>query len=108
MERGALADSDGAVSMRLPLVPEIESRDGTSDKDERLTNVLSETDQGINQAVIRPGLVSVITAAGAGGNLTAFNGTLVGVFGTTVGVGESQTSVGTVAAGQFDFCASPL
>jgi len=94
--------------MRLPLVPEIESRDGTSNKDERLTNVLSENDRGINQAVIRPGLVSVVAASGAGGNLTTFNGTLVSVFGTTVGVGEGPTSVGTVVAGQFDFAASPL
>lgn len=94
--------------MRLPLVPEIESRDGSSNKDERLTNVLSENDRGINQAVLRPGLASVATASGSGGSLTTFNGSLVSVFGTTVGVGEGPTSVGTVVAGQFDFCASPL
>ena len=94
--------------MRLPLVPEIDSRDGTSNKDERLTNVLSETDEGVTLATVRPGLAAVVTASGAGGNLTTFNGALVSVFGTTVGVGEGPTLVGTVVAGQYDFCASPI
>lgn len=94
--------------MRLPLVPELESRDGTSNKDERLTNVLSENDEGRVLAVLRPGLAAVATASGAGGNLTTFNGTLVSVFGTTVGTGEGPTSAGTVLAGQYDFAASPI
>lgn len=94
--------------MRLPLVPDIESRDGVSSKDERLTNVLSENDEGRDLAVLRPGLAVVVTASGAGGNLTTFNGVLVSVFGTTVGTGEGPTSVGTVAAGQYDFAASPI
>lgn len=94
--------------MRLPLTFEIDSRDGTSNRDERLTNVLSETDEGTELAVLRPGLAAVVTASGAGGNLTTFNGTLVSVFGTTVGTGEGPTTAGTVVAGQYDFCASPL
>ena len=94
--------------MRLPLVPDIDSRDGTSDKDERLTNVLAESDEGATLAVLRPGLSAIVTDSGAGGSLTTFNGSLVSVFGTTVGIGEGPTSVGTVVAGQFDFAASPI
>jgi len=94
--------------MRLQIVPDIDSRDGTSDRDERLTNVLSEDDNGQQIATVRPGLSAVVTASGTGGNLTTFNGSLVSVFGTTVGIGEGPTSVGTVVSGQFDFCASPI
>lgn len=94
--------------MRIPLAGEIDSRDGSSNKDERLTNVLGEDNNGQQMATVRPGLAAVVTASGAGGNLTTFNGVLVSVFGTTVGVGEGPTSVGTVVAGQFDFCASPI
>ena len=94
--------------MRIPLAGELDSRNGTSNRDERLTNVLSETDEGVTLATVRPGLAAVVTASGAGGSLTTFNGSLVSVFGTVVGIGEGPTSVGTVVAGQFDFCASPL
>lgn len=94
--------------MRLPLAGEIDSRDGSSNKDERLTNMLGEDNNGQQMATVRPGLAAIVTASGAGGSLTTFNGSLVSVFGTTVGIGEGPTSVGTVVAGQFDFCASPL
>ena len=59
--------------MRLPLVPEIDSRDGTSNKDERLTNALSETDEGVTLAVVRPGLVFEAEGTGVGGGLVAYN-----------------------------------
>ena len=94
--------------MRLPLVNEIDSRDGTSDKDERLTNVLSETDEGVTLACVRPGLATIATASGAGGGETVFNEVLITVFGTTLGHGTTPSTIATVVAGSYDFAASPL
>ena len=94
--------------MRLPLVPDIDSRDGSSDKDERLTNVLSESDEGVTLAVVRPGLSTVATATGAGGGEVNFNDVLITVYGTTLGFGPTPSTIGTVVAGNYDFAASPL
>lgn len=94
--------------MKLQLVTEIDSRDGTSNKDERFTNVLAEPDEGVSLAVVRPGLAAVSTASGAGGGLVNFNDVLISVFGTTLGSGTTPTTVSTVAAGSYDFCQSPL
>lgn len=94
--------------MRLNLVHEIDSRDGTSNRDERLTNVLSENDEGTTLAVVRPGLATIATTSGAGGGEVAFNGVLITVFGTTLGFGATPVSISTVAAGNYDFAQSPL
>lgn len=94
--------------MRLPLVSEIDSRDGSSNKDERLTNVLSENDEGVTIAVVRPGLATIATASGAGGGEVNFNGVLISVFGTTLGAGSTPVSISTVASGNYDFAQSPL
>ena len=94
--------------MRIPLAGELDSRDGTSNRDERLTNVLSETDEGVTLAVVRPGLATIATASGAGGGETVFNETLITVYGTTLGFGPTPSTIGTVAAGMYDFAASPL
>lgn len=94
--------------MRIPLATELDSRDGTSNKDERFTNVLAEQDDGANLAVVRPGLATIATASGAGGGLVNFNDALVSVFGTTLGTGDTPSSVSTVIAGFFDFAQSPL
>lgn len=94
--------------MRLPVVSDIDSRDGAANKDERLTNVLVETDEDVTLAVVRPGLATVATSSGAGGGETVFNETLITVFGTTLGFGSTLSTIGTVAAGSYDFCQSPL
>ncbi len=94
--------------MRLPLASEIDSRDGVSDKDERLTNVLSETDDGVTLAVVRPGLAAIATSSGAGGGAVNFNDVLISVYGTTLGFGPTPSTIGTVVAGSYDFCQSPL
>ena len=94
--------------MKLQLVTEIDSRDGTSNKDERFTNVLAESDEGVSLACVRPGLAAVSTASGAGGGLVNFNDVLVSVFGTTLGQGATPSSVSTVEAGSYDFAQSPL
>ena len=94
--------------MRLPCVPDIDSRDGTSSKDERLTNMLSEDNNGQQMAVLRPGLATIATASGAGGGEVNFNDVLITVYGTTLGFGPTPSTIGTVAAGMYDFCQSPL
>lgn len=94
--------------MRIPLAFEIDSRDGVSAKDERLTNMLGEDDEGIQLTVLRPGLATIATASGAGGGAVNFNDVLITVYGTTLGFGTTPSTIGTVSAGMYDFCASPL
>ncbi len=94
--------------MRLPLVSDIDSRDGTSNKDERLTNVLSEIDEGVTYATVRPALESVSSNSGNGNGLVNFEGVLISVFGATAGFGATPSTIGTVVAGSYDFCQSPL
>ena len=94
--------------MRLNLASDIDSRDGVSAKDERLTNVLGEDNNGQQMATIRPGLATITSATGAGGGAVNFNDALITVFGTTLGHGATPATIDTVAAGAYDFCASPL
>ena len=94
--------------MRLPVVVELDSRDGVSNKDARLTNALKENDEGVTLAALRPGLSAIAAATGNGSGVTAFNGTLISVFGTVLGHGEGPATIGTVETGTYDFAASPL
>ena len=94
--------------MRLPVIVELDSRDGTSNKDSRLTNMLVEQDSDVKLAVLRPGLETVVTASGAGNGVTNFNSVLVSVYGTTLGFGTTPTTIGTVSGTTFDFAQSPL
>jgi hypothetical protein len=94
--------------MRLPCIHELDSRDGESNKDSRLTNVLSETDENVTLAVVRPAISTIATAAGTGNGVTAFNGVLISVFGTVLGHGETPSTIGSVISGKYDFVASPL
>ena len=59
-------------------------------------------------AVLRPGLATIATASGAGGGEVNFNDVLITVYGTTLGHGTTPSTIGTVAAGMYDFCQSPL
>jgi hypothetical protein len=94
--------------MRLQLASDIDSRDGTSSKDERLTNVLGEDNNGQQMATLRPGLATIATASGAGGGAVNFNDVLITVFGTTLGSGSTPSTIATVVTGSYDFAASPL
>jgi len=94
--------------MRLPIASDIDSRDGASAKDERLTNMLGEDNNGQQMATLRPGLATIATASGAGGGAVNFNDVLISVYGTTLGFGPTPSTIGTVVAGSYDFCASPL
>jgi hypothetical protein len=94
--------------MRLPIASDIDSRDGASAKDERLTNMLGEDNNGQQMATLRPGLATIATASGAGGGAVNFNDVLISVYGTTLGFGPTPSTIGTVVAGSYDFCQSPL
>jgi len=94
--------------MRFGLVPDIDSRNGTANKDERLTNVLVESDEGVVLAALRPGLSTIASASGNGNGLVNFQQVLISVFGTTLGYGETPTTIDTVENGTFDFAQSPL
>ena len=72
--------------MRLPLVAELESRDGSANKDERLTNVLAEQDEGVVLAVLRPGCSTLATYSGAGNGMVAFASQNVSIYGDTIHV----------------------
>jgi hypothetical protein len=94
--------------MRMPLVSPIDSRDGSDDKDALLRNVLGEMEEGGPIAAVRPGLATIATSTGNGSGVTAFDGVLISVFGTTVRYSPSLTTIDAVAAGTYDFCQSTL
>lgn len=92
--------------MRIPLITDTDSRDGSSNKDERLTNVLVEIDAE-KLACLRPGLNSISSNSGAGNGAVCFQGTLISVFGTTLGHGNTPASISTVVNGMYDFALIP-
>jgi len=94
--------------MRLPLASEIDSRDGVSAKDERLTNVLSESDGGVTFSVVRPGLEAVVTSTGNGNGIADFNGEIITVFGTALRFTTALSSIGTIDNEVHDFVQSTL
>lgn len=73
--------------MRLPVVPQISTKDGLSNKNARLTNCLKEVKKAGEKAVVRPGLEDAATSVGNGNGLVVFNNELVSVYGTTLGIG---------------------
>lgn len=70
--------------MRLPVVHQISTKDGTSNKNARLTNCLKEAKKSGDKAVIRPGLVLSDTYSGLGNGLIEFDGRLLVVYDDTV------------------------
>ncbi|MBK6906371.1 MAG: hypothetical protein IPH08_04385 [Rhodocyclaceae bacterium] len=71
--------------MRLPLVPKLSTKDGSSDSNGRMTNMLVNTTSiGVSHAEIRPALaLQETTATPAQGNgIVDFNGTLLSIYGT--------------------------
>lgn len=63
--------------MRLPVTPQISTKDGVSAKNARLTNVLKEVRKTGELAVVRPGLSLSTTYAGLGNGLIVFDGRLL-------------------------------
>jgi hypothetical protein len=94
--------------VRVPLTFEVDSRDGLSNKDSRLTNVLVESDEGTQLATVRPALETVSSNTGNGNGVTSIDGTLISVFGTVLGFGATPSSIGTVTNGTYDFAEGVL
>lgn len=89
--------------MRVSLVQNLESRDGTVGGEEYLGNILIEqSDVGVF-AVLRPGLSNITTSSGAGAGLYQLVEDLIVVFGTTISFGEGLTPITTVTSGTYDF-----
>ena len=93
--------------MRLPVTPQVSTKDGVSNKNARLTNTLKETSKRGDKAVVRPGLVLEAEGSGVGGGLVAFNNELVSVYGATLGLNTvpgsgSSVSVITGTIDSFD------
>lgn len=70
--------------MRLPVTPQISTKDGLSNKNARLTNCLKESKKGGDKAVVRPGLVLEDTYSGIGNGLIPFDGRLLVIYDDTV------------------------
>ncbi len=70
--------------MRLPIVPQISTKDGTTNKNARLTNCLKEVTKLGEKAVVRPGLVLDSTYTGIGNGLIPFDGRLLVIYDDTV------------------------
>lgn len=71
--------------MRLPIVPQLSTKDGVSNKNARMTNALKETDASSELVAVRPGMALALRTAGNGKGLVAFNGRLLSVYGSTIG-----------------------
>lgn len=96
--------------MRLPVTVPLSTKDGTSNKNARLTNCLKESRERkdafvwvrgvkqpappIDKAVVRPGLVLEAEGTGVGGGLVAFDNDLVSVYGTTLGFSVTEPTAG--------------
>lgn len=77
--------------MRLPITPQLSTKDGISNKNARLTNTLKETAAQGEFATVRPGLVTAATSTGNGNGIVCFNGELVSVYGATLGAGQTES-----------------
>lgn len=75
--------------MRLPVTPQISTKDGTTNKNARLFNMLKEMSKTGEKAVIRPGLEVSNTYPGLGSGLIVFNGRLLVIAGDTI-YGDSE------------------
>lgn len=84
--------------MRLPIVPQISTKDGVSNKNARLTNCLKESKKSGDKAVVRPGLVLDAQASGVGHGLVVFNNELVSVYGATLGLNTEAVAGADSAA----------
>lgn len=70
--------------MRLPVVPQVSTKDGISNKNARLTNCLKEVKHTGEMASIRPGLSLATDYAGLGSGLVVFNKNLLTIVDDTV------------------------
>ncbi len=80
--------------MRLPLVPQLSTKDGVTNSNSRLTNVVKETAENGELACVRPGLKQVNKMTGSGQGMVSFNDSLLSVYDGTIYDGnEALTSL---------------
>jgi hypothetical protein len=88
--------------MRLPVTPQISTKNGAANQNGRMTNMLREK----AKAVIRPGLSAVLDYAGLGAGLIPFNGRLIALFDDTIyaanDVGAALNVYFPLGANEFD------
>ena len=84
--------------MRLPVVGNISTKDGASNKNARMVNVLAEEKKDKTIAAVRPGLNQLATGSGDGNNLVCFDGELINIYGQ--GINRAVDAV-TTAIGSF-------
>lgn len=88
--------------MRLPVVPQISTKDGTSNRNARLTNCLKESKKSGDKAVVRPGLVLDDTYSGIGNGLIPFDGRLLTIYDDTVYDTEEDTLPWPLDSAEWD------
>lgn len=82
--------------MRIPLAGNISTKDGAANKNSRLYNVLAETRKdGKVIAGVRPGLTQLYTVSGNGNGIVCFNGSLISLFGATLGTPSGDQIIPT-------------
>lgn len=81
--------------MRLPLVPQLGTKDGVSDSNARMTNVLAEADESGQLACVRPGLQRLAEDVGNGKGVVSFNDELISVYGSTLKFASTPVEVPT-------------
>jgi len=82
--------------MRLPVIGSISTKDGATNKNARLTNMLAEQKKnGTTLATVRPGLNNIATASGGGNGLVCFNGNLVSVWDAQLGISVIENPIWT-------------
>ncbi len=88
--------------MRLPLIPNLSTKDGEANKNARMTNALSEKNPtGAVFCTVRPGLEVIVESVGNGRGIVEFNDKLLSVYGSElqipvipdrIGYGEQNES----------------
>lgn len=70
--------------MRLPLIPQLSTKDGVTNSNSRLTNVVKETAENGELACVRPGLRKLNKIVGSGKGIVAFNDKVLSVYGASI------------------------
>lgn len=84
--------------MRLSVTPKLDTDDGVSNKNARMTNALKEVSQSGELGCIRPGLNFAATGVGSGYGIVSFNDTLFAVYGQTLSVLDNRYAAVSWAA----------
>lgn len=88
--------------MRLPVIGNISTKDGATNKNARLTNMLAEQKKsGTTLATVRPGLNKIASTTGNGNGLVCFGGELVSVYDAILGFADDSSDLESLATHDF-------